>query len=126
MMLTENKTPAGEAVTADFRSRHTHLAGWLDLAGTGVAEAAPRIQRAHLQIADTVFNRLERIPPAQPVVRITRSMHHMISVISYTSVHYGGTGLSYFAQRLFGPSDSTGAGTAPAAGARSASYSQGY
>jgi hypothetical protein len=84
-------------------SNHAHLAGWLDLLGTAVGEAAPRVQRAHLQIADTVFTQLDRLSPAQPVVHTTRVLHHLIAGLAYTSVRYGGNGLSYLARRRFKP-----------------------
>lgn len=78
-----------------------HLAGWIDLLGVAVKEGSPRVQRIHLQIAESVFNQVDRFPPAQPAVHLTRTLHGFISNLSYSSVKHSGAGLSYLARRRF-------------------------
>lgn len=78
-----------------------HLAGWLDLLGSAVMETAPRIQRIHLQIAETAFEQVSRLAPTRPVVGLTRGLHHLISEVSYTSVRLGGAGVSRLAQLYY-------------------------
>lgn len=79
----------------------SHAAGWIDLVGVAVMEGAPRIQRIHLQIAETLFRQVNRFAPAQPVVYATRTVHSLVSGISYGMVSYSGASLSWLARRYF-------------------------
>lgn len=88
---------------AKTRFRPDHVAGWLDLVGHGLSELAPRLHRTHRQIADSVFNRVEALAPGAPVVQITRSVHHLITDLAYTSVGLGGAGLSQLARLQYRP-----------------------
>ena len=96
-------TPPESATRQGRQERYRHLAGWLDLLGSAVKEAAPRIQRAHGQIADGIFCRIERIPPTRPAIAVTRTLHDWIAGLAYGSVHLGGAGISYLARLHFTP-----------------------
>ena len=94
-------TPPESVARQRRRERYRHLAGWLDLLGSAVKEATPRIQRAHGQIADGVFHRIERIPQARPAIAVTRILHDRIAGLAYGSVRLGGAGISYLARLHF-------------------------
>ncbi|MAM00433.1 MAG: hypothetical protein CL583_18485 [Alteromonadaceae bacterium] len=99
----EHDEPRTEQPRLKRRFRPDHLVGWLDLIGHAVKETAPRIHRTHLQIADTVFRSVEALAPNRPAVKITRSMHHLIANVAYSSVAYGGAGLSHLARHRYQP-----------------------
>lgn len=105
-------------------ARQRHLAGWLDLAGYAVQETAPRVRGAHRQIANRVFDQLHQLPPAQPFVAVTRTLHDLISELSYSAVTWAGSGTSYLARLYYQHPDRNRRDPACAAGRKPAGRPQ--
>lgn len=88
------------ALAAD-RNAKAHWAGWVDLLGNAMELGAPRIQRIHWEIADSVFTQVDRLPANRPVTYVTRTLHHGIAGLVYGAVRYSGRGLSALARLHF-------------------------